>query len=189
VFGQVGLGAETLAAHRTLERLFAGVHALMIKQRRVRPERFRTVRALEPLVASASRARVPVVRRRIRLVLDQPQTVVVHAFVLQQVALGTERLGAQLARKRLFPGVHPLVVLQRGHRPELLTAVRTLPVRAVRTVVANVRDELRFGREVFVTLFASKRRRRRHRRRRRYDRLRRCSLRDYLFLFLILIVV
>lgn len=189
VLGQVGLGAETLAAHRTLERLFAGVHALVIQQRRVRPERFRTVRALEPLVARR-RARVPVVRRRLLLALDQPQTVVVHALVLQQVALGPERLGAQLARKRLFPGVHPLVVFQRGHRPELLAAVRTLPVRAVRTVVADVRDELRLGREVFVTLFASERRRR-HRRRRRYDRLRFCSLRGYLFLrlFLILIVV
>ncbi|KAE9540959.1 hypothetical protein AGLY_004204 [Aphis glycines] len=198
VFGQVGLGAETLAAHRTLERLFAGVHALVIQQRRVRPERFRTVRALEPLVAP--RARLLVVRRRLQLVLDQPQTVVVHPLVLQQVALGPERLGAQLARKRFFPGVHPLVVFQRGHRPELLAAVRTLPVRAVRTVVADVRDELRLGREVFVALFTSehrrrrrRRRRRRHRRRRRNDRLRLCSLRGYLFLrlflFLVLIVV
>jgi len=139
VLRQVGFGSETLAAHRTLERLFAGVHALVIQQRRVRPERFRTVRALEPLVAAA---RTGVAVRHLRVVLDQAQAVVVHALVLQQIAFGAECLAAQIARERFFPGVHPLVVLQRGHRPKLLAAVRTLPVSAFRTVVADVRGQL-----------------------------------------------
>jgi len=149
VLRQVGLGAETFAAHGTLERLFAGVHALVVQHSRVRTERFRTVRALEPLVAAASAG----VGRHLRVALDQPQAVVVHALVLKQIALGSERLGAQLARERFFPGVNPLVVLQRGYRPELLAAVRALPVNAVRTVVAYVRGQLRFRRELFVALF------------------------------------
>jgi len=78
VLRQVGLGAETLAALGTLERLFAGVHALVVQHGRVRAERFRTVRALETLVATA-RADVG---RHLRVALHQPQAVVVHALVL-----------------------------------------------------------------------------------------------------------
>lgn len=134
VLRQVGLGTETFVAHGTLERLFAGVHALVVQHSRVSTERFRTVRALESLVAAASAG----VGHHLRVALHQPQAVVVHALVLKQVTLGPERLGAQLARERFFPGVNPLVVLQRGHRPELLAAVRALPINAVRTVVAYV---------------------------------------------------
>jgi len=126
VLSQVGLGTETFAALGTLERLFAGVHALVVQHGRVRAERFRTVRALEPLVAARAG-----VGRHLRVALHQPHAVVVHTLVLKQIALGPERLAAQLARERFFPGVNPLVVLQRGHRPELLAAIRTLPVNAV----------------------------------------------------------
>jgi len=67
------------------------------------------------------------------------------------------------------------MVLQRGHRSELFAAVRALPVNAVRTVVAYVRGQLQFRRELFVALFTRERRRNRRRRRRcnrRRDRLR-----------------
>lgn len=159
VFGHVGLGAETFFAHRTLERLFPGVHAFVVQQRRVRAKRFRTVRAPEPLQMTVRRAAAKaVVRGRGDAVLHlyfafgQPRAVVMHALVLQQVAFGPERFCAHVTSERLFARVHALVILQRGRRPERFAAKRTLPGDAAATGTISVRGQPRFRTEMFATL-------------------------------------
>lgn len=165
VFGHVGLGAETLFAHRTLERLFAGVHALVVQQRCVRAKRFRTVRAPEPLQMTVRRAAAKAVVRgrgsavlHLYVVFGQPQAVVVHALVLQQVAFGPERFCAHVTNERFFARMHALVVLQRGRRPERFAAKRTLPGDTAATGTISVRGQPRFRTKMFAALFAPERR-------------------------------